>query len=279
MLPEWEDVRKLAYKMVESFTGFAEREDLRQEAYICFAKAAEDYDPAQGVPFANFYASRLRWHWFRYIEQSGSGLRLPNWIFWTVIKYRRTVSDFVKENGREPTENQLCELMDIKPAELHTIRDTIKKRRVRSIYEPIGGTDDLTLQDSIQDPTDCFSGILDKVEGEQLASVLWELVDRLPNEQAEAIRAAYNPEGEPLTEYCKRTGKDYARTAAQKAAGLNTLRYNHKYNKALREFWQDDRRYNMGVRGVGVGVFNRTHTSATERAALWDFLRDHTAEE
>lgn len=139
-----------------------------------------------------------------------------------------------------------------------------------SLDSPITGIDgegNGTMRDLIASCEDMEEDILERIQYEELCTVLWDCVDSLPEKQAEAIRARYKDD---LT--FKETGERIGTTAAGarqwEAKALRELRKPSRA-KHLRPFLPEtDRIYSMGISGTGVGAFERTWTSATERAAL-----------
>ena len=51
MLSLWQQNQGFIHKMAVRYSGFAEIEDLKQEAYIGLCAAVEHYDEDKGVPF------------------------------------------------------------------------------------------------------------------------------------------------------------------------------------------------------------------------------------
>lgn len=111
---------------------------------------------------------------------------------------------------------------------------------------------------------------IEKIQHEQLSAVLWPLVDALPGQQPQVIRARYQ-EKRTLADIAREKGVTLDAIRQQEAKGLRELRKPSK-SKLLRPFLPDDDRiYSRALQGNGVGSFNRTWTSSTERVALREF--------
>lgn len=110
--------------------------------------------------------------------------------------------------------------------------------------------------------------VIEKIQQEELKEVLWSLVDALPGEQPKIIRLRYQ-NGMTLRAIAEDKGVTLETIRQQERQGLRELRKPSK-SKLLRPFLPDDDRiYSMGLQGNGVGSFNRTWTSSTERVALY----------
>ena len=110
--------------------------------------------------------------------------------------------------------------------------------------------------------------ILDKIQAEQLEKVIWALVDDLPGECPEVLRSRYQ-ENLTLKETAARIGTTIEAVRQWQSKGLRELRKPSRSNE-LKPFIWDDYVYNRSFHGNGVGSFNRTWTSSTERIALED---------
>lgn len=110
--------------------------------------------------------------------------------------------------------------------------------KISSLDVPVGEDEDCNMYDLLPGSGNEEEAVLDKVQHEQLCAILWPMVDSLPGQQPE-----------------------------QK--GLRELRRPNKSNQ-LRYFLTEQRSYSKALQGNGVGTFNRTWTSSTERVALWE---------
>ncbi len=100
----------------------------------------------------------------------------------------------------------------------------------------------------------------------QLKTILWPLVDSLPDNQGQVLRQRFQ-EGKTL----KATGNSLGLTMEQvrqmEAKAMRSLRCSRK-RKLLEPFLEDAAVYSMGLTGTGVKSFERTWTSSTERAVF-----------
>ena len=146
--------------------------------------------------------------------------------------------------------------------------------KIGSLDVPIGEDEDCSLYElipgSIDEEEQVESMVLEKVQKEELCAVLWPLVDSLTDTQAKTIRARYQ-DNMTFREIAEDQGVSVEMARQRERQGLRELRKPSK-SKLLRPFLPDDNRiYSMGLQGNGVGSFNCTWTSSTERAALRDW--------
>ncbi len=165
--------------------------------------------------------------------------------------------------------------------------------KIGSLDVPIGEEGDWSMYDLLPAAMDEEEQTIEKIQHDQLCTVLWPLVDSLPRQQSWVIRAKYQ-EKRTLADMANEKGVTLGVIRQQEAKGLRELRKPSKRvtlgvirqqeakglrelrkpskSKLLRPFLPDDDRiYSMALQGNGVDRFNRTWTSSTERAALQDW--------
>ena len=108
---------------------------------------------------------------------------------------------------------------------------------------------------------------LERIQQEQLKAELWDCVNSLPGQRPAVLKMRFQ---ENMT--MEAIGREYDTSGEAvrqiQAKALRELRKS-KYAKRLRPFLPDDERiYSMAITGNGMGKFNRTWTSSTERVAL-----------
>lgn len=150
--------------------------------------------------------------------------------------------------------------------------------QIGSLDVPVGEEGDCSMYDLLPSAMDEEEQTIEKIQHEQLCAVLWPLVDALPGQQLQVIRARYQ-EKRTLADIAREKGVTLDAIRQQETKGLRELRKPSK-SKLLRPFLPDDDRiYSRALQGNGVGRFNLTWTSSTERVALeecsWEYLKRH----
>lgn len=186
------------------------------------------------------------------------------------------VQKWLQNYHREPTDMEICHFLDISREMLENLRKAAQMAQIGSLDVPVGEEGDCSMYDLLPSAMDEEEQTIEKIQHEQLCAVLWPLVDALPGQQPKIIRARYQ-EKRTLADIAKEKGVTLDAIRQQEAKGLRELRKPSR-SKLLRPFLpEDDRIYSRALQGNGVGSFNRTWTSSTERVALndwsWEYLK------
>ena len=267
----YEQVKRFIHAVAWRYRDSGMVEDLEQEGFLALYDAVDGYDEAQGVRFLTYAEYWIRQRISRYLQANGSSLRLPVHCREKLLRYKRLCSSFQLEHGREPSEREIARLMGLTLEQVREIRGNVCMARVGSLDAPVKGLDggeDTTVGDLVTAPADPTGEAVDRVQSAQLCAVLWECVDSLPGQQPAVIRQRYQ-DGMSLREIGEAQGTTAEAVRQIHAKALRELRAS-RFSKRLRPFLPEaERIYSMGLRGNGVGKFNRTWTSSTEKAALW----------
>lgn len=266
----YNQVKSFIHTIAWKYRGSGELEDLEQEGYLALYPAIEGYDPAAGYKFLTYAENWIRQRMQRYLQMNGSCLRLPVHCLEQVRKYDQFRNSFMREHGHEPSEYECAATLGFSLEHIQYIKKSACMANLGSLDSPVTGYDggeDATVSDFVPDNTDLEEDVTERIQQEQLQTVLWDCVNGLPGKQPEVIRARYH-EGLTLKEVGERIGTNQEGARQWEAKALRELRKPSKA-KRLRPFLPEHNRiYSMGISGTGVGVFERTWTSATERAAL-----------
>ena len=248
----------LIYWVAKRYSDKYELDDLMQTGYLAMHRAVQTYDPLK-AKFSTYLIHWLKAFFTRPIETTGSLIRIPMYLQQKVNAYKRMVNEF-EVNGEKVTDYKLCVLLEVSHDELKTIRQVAMNPA--SLNAPIGDVDgemDFSLADTIEDPAalKAIEDVFLSVEHEEFKRDLWGIVDELPEDQKTAIQKRF------VYQQSYRQMGSAAWRAQQK--GVWTLSQS-KYRKRLQIYLEDV--LSGAFHGVGVGAFQRTWTSSTEREAL-----------
>ena len=267
----YEQVKRFIHAVAWRYRDSGMVEDLEQEGFLALYDAVDGYDEAQGVRFLTYAEYWIRQRISRYLQANGSSLRLPVHCREKLLRYKRLCSSFQLEHGREPSERERARMMGLTLEQVREIRGNACMARVGSLDAPMKGLDggeDTTVGDLVAAPADPTGEAVDRVQSAQLCAILWECVDSLPGQQPAVIRQRYQS-GMSLREIGEAQGTTAEAVRQIHAKALRELRAS-RFSKRLRPFLPEaEQIYSLGLRGNGVGKFNRTWTSSTEKAALW----------
>lgn len=266
----YDQVKDFIHAMAYKYHGQGELEDLEQEGFLALYDAIDHYEADQGVKFLTYASHWIRQRMQKYIQNTGSPLRLSAGRQEAIRKYRKFCTEFQTEQGRKPTEAELCRSLWLTLEQLREIQYDAGMTAVKSLDAPIKGAEgeeDTTLGELAASATDPCEELLDRLEQEELCSILWQCVDGLPGKQPDVIRSRYkdNMTMKQCGQFC---GISEAEVRKQQLKALRSLRSGENAKK-LRPFLPGDAWiYSGALIGNGVDHFNQTWTSSTERVAL-----------
>lgn len=266
----YDQVKDFIHAMTYKYHGQGELEDLEQEGFLALYDAIDHYEADQGVKFLTYASHWIRQRMQKYIQNTGSPLRLSAGRQKAIRKYRKFCTEFQTEQGRKPTEAELCRSLWLTLEQLREIQYDACMTAVKSLDAPIKGAEgeeDTTLGELAASATDPCEELLDRLEQEELCSILWQCVDGLPGKQPDVIRSRYkdNMTMKQCGQFC---GISEAEVRKQQLKALRSLRSGENAKK-LRPFLPGDAWiYSGALIGNGVDHFNQTWTSSTERVAL-----------
>ena len=267
MLKLWQQNQGYIGKIAMSYQAYEDIEDLKQQGYIGLCHAVNSYRPDEGVLFMSYAAFWIRQSMQRYIEDCGSVVRIPANMRQSMRKYKKMVSLFQSQFGRKPTDREACLYLDVSYNRLEELKKGVVLDNMGSLDIPIGEEQDCSLYDVIPGSEGIESTVLDKVQQEELKALIWPLVDALPGKAPEVIRARFL-DGKTLKETGQQIGTNIEAARQWQEKGFRELRKPAVRKKLIPFVREDERIYSRGLVGNGVGAFNRTWTSSTERAAI-----------
>ncbi len=114
-------------------------EDLVQEGYIGLIRSVDKYDVNMGVKFSTYATHFIIGEIKHYLRDKGKIIKEPAWLQELNQRMTRVIDSLNQKFGRQPTEKEIAEVMQMPEA---TVRDLLTTREVFKVSSLDGDRDD-----------------------------------------------------------------------------------------------------------------------------------------
>jgi RNA polymerase primary sigma factor len=165
--------------------------DLISEGNIGLMKAVERFDPKKGGKLSTYGSWWIKQSIKRALANQSKTIRLPVHLVDKISKMRRLSMRLQEELGREPTDEELADELDVTALRVRQMR--LASIRPASLDAPIGDDDSNNFSDVVEDEN--ATSPYENLEDKTVTGMLQEMVKHLDSREETILRYRFGLDG------------------------------------------------------------------------------------
>jgi RNA polymerase primary sigma factor len=165
--------------------------DLISEGNIGLMKAVERFDPKKGGKLSTYGSWWIKQSIKRALANQSKTIRLPVHLVDKISKMRRLSMRLQEELGREPTDEELADELDVTALRVRQMR--LAAIRPASLDAPIGDEDSNNFSDVVEDENAATP--YEDLEDKTVTGMLQEMVKHLDTRESTILRYRFGLDG------------------------------------------------------------------------------------
>lgn len=256
-------------KICRKYSGYEDIDDLMQEAFIGLRIAVDKYDSEKEIPFINYASIWIEAEINKYLDNCGSVVRMPSYMRSQNIRYSKVKRAFTMKYGREPSDQELKALLLLNDEQLMRLKKCLSMVNAESLDKVISNEDNsITVRDTVADPIDHYSELIDEMDDEQMRRTVWEEVNKLSEEETEILKEYYIQK-KSFVDMAEEHRCTYSHIQKIKNGAIKKLRKSKRINR-----YADEYTTAKAYTGTGFFSFVNSGFSAPERVAIKNIDRN-----
>ncbi|HCF93639.1 MAG: sigma-70 family RNA polymerase sigma factor [Verrucomicrobiota bacterium] len=166
--------------------------DLISEGNIGLMKAVDRFDPSKGAKLSTYAAWWIRQYMMRALANQAKTIRLPAYFIQSLSRMNRTALQLTEKLGRQPTDAELAEAMELDEKTISRWRRASKS--TASLNAPIEEGESKELQERVADES--AKSPLQELLEKQLPGELAHYMDALDEREKFILAKRFDLDGE-----------------------------------------------------------------------------------